>query len=923
MSTLRANLVILRAMRSRVLVVLVVVLVGGALWWWHSRKHAVAVAPATPTAPHRDPLRTAGDRNTPAAATVTDDDVRGELRLEGQVVDAHDEPVGGATVVLSSNPPRTATTEADGGFAFDELVGRPYTLIARAKQGVAGPVTAKLTAKSEPVILHLRPAAKVRVEVADASGAAIDGATVELRGIDHQTQKTDRGAAMFAPVVPGGYQVVAIAPGHARAMTMLAVRTSDVTTKLVLASGASVRGHVVDDQGKPVAEARVAFQGASDFIMRSDPRYDGVTTGADGAFELAAMGAGSYRFTASHPAYAPGVSEIITLDGKTDRGDVAIKLATGAMVRGRVVDTAKQPVGGARVRIANAARHGISFDAPRQTYSASDGTFELRGLARRELVAFAVGESAASTTKDVDTTHGDVTGIELVLDVTGTIAGSVVDTTGQPIEGAQVSAFPNIDSFGPGTDYTQLRLRGATDELTDAGGRFTLVGLVQGSYRVTATRERSLGRSRRNPFGGGPGDGVVAQTGARDLTITLEPEGGVKGKVMLADGTVPPAFTVSVGGMEQSFTAGPSFELDGLAPGKYSLTVTGPQFVPSGTDVTVPAGATADVGTITLSPGRTLAGVVVAAGTPVPNATVTAGTTLIGNGAQASMNLGGAGNPFSGTTKSTTTGTDGTFSLAGLGSGDLTIVADEPTLGRSPALRVTPDAPNQSQLVLQLAPPGALFGTVTANGKPVEGTIVSCQSTTTPGAVSMVTTGPDGTYRYDRLAADTYKVSATIGMPLVGMKFYSQVATVPSGGQARADLAADGGSITLTVTAQPAAGKLGLAVAWLANGAVSATNASGLSLQMAALGAGASQLAISLTGGPITYSEVIPGAYSICVVPFPSDIVPSAAMGYIQQHGQTLPAFCQSEVVTPAPAAQSATVQVTIPPSGSGAGSAT
>jgi hypothetical protein len=160
-------------------------------------------------------------------------------------------------------------------------------------------------------------------------------------------------------------------------------------------------------------------------------------------------------------------------------------------------------------------------------------------------------------------------------------------------------------------------------------------------------------------------------------------------------------------------------------------------------------------------------------------------------------------------------------------------------------------------------------------------------------------------------------------MPLVGMKFYSQVATVPSGGQARADLAADGGSITLTVTAQPAAGKLGLAVAWLANGAVSATNASGLSLQMAALGAGASQLAISLTGGPITYSEVIPGAYSICVVPFPSDIVPSAAMGYIQQHGQTLPAFCQSEVVTPAPAAQSATVQVTIPPSGSGAGSAT
>jgi protocatechuate 3,4-dioxygenase beta subunit len=925
MSTARANIsvgAILAAMRSRVLVVLGVLLVGGAVWWWmHSRTHAAAVTPPSPPSSHRDPARANGDRNAPTGSVVTDDDVRGELRLEGQVVDGHDEPVGGATVVLSSNPPRTATTEADGGFAFDELVGRPYTLIARAKQGVAGPVTAKLTAKSEPVVLHLRPAAKVRVEIADASGASIDGATVELRGIDHQTLKSDRGAAVFAPVVPGGYQVVAIAPGHARAMTILVVRTSDVTIKLVLAAGASVRGHVVDDHGAPVAGARVAFQGASDFIVRGDPRYDGVTTGTDGAFELAAMGAGSYRFTASHPAYAPGVSEIITLDGKTDRGDVAIKLATGATVRGRVIDAAKQPVGGARVRVANAAKRSIGLDAPRQTYSASDGTFELRGLARRELVAFAIGESAASSAKDVDTTRGDVTGVELVLDVTGTIAGTVVDTTGQPIEGAQVSAFPSLDSFGAGTDFTQLRLRGATEELTDAGGKFTLVGLVPGSYRVTAARERSASRGRRNPFGGGSSDGVVAQTGKRDLTITLEPEGNVKGKVMLADGTAPPAFTVSIGGMEQSFTAGPSFELDGLVPQQYSLTVTGPMFVPSGTDVIVPAGATADVGTITLSPGRTLAGVVVASGTPVPNATVTAGTTLIGNGAQASMSFGGAGGPFAGTTKSTTTGTDGTFAIAGLGSGDLTIVADEPTLGRSPALRVTPDSPNQSQLVLQLAPPGALFGTVTSGGKPVEGTIVSCQSTTTPGAISAVTTGPDGTYRYDRLAADTYKVSATIGMPLVGMKFYSQVTTVPSGGQVRADLAADGGSITLNVTAQPASGKLGLAIAWLANGAVTATNARELSLQIAAAGAGASQLAISLTGGPITYSDVIAGAYTICVVPFPSDVAPSGALNYIQLHGQTLPAFCQSELVTPAPATQSATVPVMIPANGSGSGS--
>ena len=55
---------------------------------------------------------------------MIDDDPKGALRLEGQVIDGDDKPVKGATVVLSSNPPRTDVTEDDGTFAFDALVGR-------------------------------------------------------------------------------------------------------------------------------------------------------------------------------------------------------------------------------------------------------------------------------------------------------------------------------------------------------------------------------------------------------------------------------------------------------------------------------------------------------------------------------------------------------------------------------------------------------------------------------------------------------------------------------------------------------------------------------------------------------------------------------------------------------------------------------
>src|SRR5262245_33488440 len=92
---------------------------------------------------------TSNDNNGPQRGDVPiliDDEPIGTLVLEGQVIDQELAGVGGATVVISSNPPRTVKTEADGSFAFDKLVGRAYEIEARADQGVAGPITSRLTA---------------------------------------------------------------------------------------------------------------------------------------------------------------------------------------------------------------------------------------------------------------------------------------------------------------------------------------------------------------------------------------------------------------------------------------------------------------------------------------------------------------------------------------------------------------------------------------------------------------------------------------------------------------------------------------------------------------------------------------------------------------------------------------------------------
>lgn len=877
--------------------------------------------------PAAPPRSGAIDPGASAPARVyIDDDPAGELRLEGQVIDGEDRGVANATVVLSANPPRTATTEANGTFVFTGLVARPYTLAARAPgAGVAGPVTAKLTDHTEPVILKLRAGVKLAVSVTTSDGKPVDGATVELRGIDDQREVTKGGVATFAQCVPGSYQLAGWSDGMAKSFAWIQLTAGEDTAKLVLRAGARVAGRVVDERGAGVSGARVAYAGASDWSQSGNDRRDGVTSGADGRFEFAALPSGTFRFTAAHAEHAPGTSPLVTLDGKTARDNVVISLADGVVVRGRVIDTQKQPVAGARVRIgATGNRRAMIADAPRQAYSDAKGNFEIKGLPKKPLAAIAMHETGASNAVELDGTKGDQTDVTLTIDVTGTIGGTVVDTQGNPLEGIQVSAGPSFGDNRTDVDFAQWRLRGFPEELTDSAGHFTLTGLAPGSYQLSAAPAHAAGR--RGPFGGGRGGDITAKTGDKDVKIVLPPAGKVKGKVAFADGTAPAAFTIGVGFAQQSGNADGTFEIDDLAPHQYEVNVRGASFQATAVDALVEPGKTTDVGTITIVQGRTVSGTVVADGVPVPNAAVSIGRIVFGNGTSSNASFG----PMGAGAKHDTTDANGRFTLSGFGEGDLTIVAEHDTIGRSRALRLPTAMPGQTELTLTLEKYGALGGVLRQAGKPAEGVFVTCQSTTTPGSIYSVASGPDGAYRFDRLAPDTYKVSATLGMPMVGMHFYSKQVDVPPGGNVTVDLAVEPGSVALDVTVVPKTGHLGVANAWLVSGTLTATTASELALRVAAAGPGASQWVIIRNGEPARFADVAAGAYSACVVPFPEAVRGMQAMGYGERHGDSLMAYCKSIAVAASPASQAVSVPVELPafipdnqpPPGGGSGSA-
>lgn len=590
----------------RILVAVLLVAVAGTagVFWWRAKEASPtassprngAAAPGRPSDANRGAAtESANLPGTPG--TPADADPPGLLRLEGQVIDAEERPVAGATVGLSSTPRRTVRTEADGSFVFTALVPRTYTLAAMRGDDLGGPQTVRLTGHTEPVILRLATAGAVEVTVTAASDRKpVAGATVMLRDALAASGTTAAdGKATLHPVARGRHFLDTTAPGFAPAMTLVAAsgHGGDVQRVVVeLQRGGGASGTVVDDTGRPVADAeiRAVTLGAARFGGRAAQT---ATSDGDGRWSFAALPAGSFRFAGTAAKHGPGTSENLVLDGHTAKSGIVVKLEAGAHVAGRVVKRDGTPVASATVRVGEAGRRGPPAggspgEPPRQTYTDASGHFDLDGLARRPSQLVALGETSSSENVPLDlAAQPEQTNLNVVLDVDGQIAGIVVDGKGQVVSGAQVTALPafgrrgggggggaNAGNGPPAGGPGAARLRGLVQDITDGAGHFVLSGLPEGSYRLRASRDGATPFD--DAFRGAPG--VTAAVGEIDVKLTLEDTGRVRGKVLFTDGSAPSSFTVSTGGMGLSFGGGGGFEVDAPA-GPVTVSVSGSEFL--------------------------------------------------------------------------------------------------------------------------------------------------------------------------------------------------------------------------------------------------------------------------------------------------------------------------------------------------------
>src|SRR5262249_49790002 len=143
--------------------------------------------------------------------------------------------------------------------------------------------------------------------------------------------------------------------------------------------------------------------------------------------------------------------------------NVQIQMKDGGVLAGTVVDRDGKLAAFATVRVAGSGAAMWRNEA-RQATTDQSGAFELHGLPPSKVQARAESDTAASKVVDVDLTDKHVQkDVKLVLDVSGTITGVVVDDKGAPVPEVTVNAFPDILA---GAKADGLALAGMTSATT-------------------------------------------------------------------------------------------------------------------------------------------------------------------------------------------------------------------------------------------------------------------------------------------------------------------------------------------------------------------------------------------------------------------------------------------------------------------------
>lgn len=505
--------------------------------------------------------------------------------LAGVVVDGGGRGIGGARVVpLEHEGQKQFKYQSEAGAVLADESGQFRLLGLRP-----GEWTLYVSAEGYgPVIVGPFPAGIDNVRVLLGNGVDLDchvqlladnspveGVTVRLAYEDRalypmEVASGPDGIARFPGLGKGGYRAD-VRHGHYALVGDAPLVAIDPARKpdplvIVVAEGGRVMGRVRDgDSGEGIAGVVIGANREGGSPYYADP------TRPDGTYEIFGLPAGNYEISIQDrvPGYPQELprpaGRRLTVGAEGVLDGVDFELTRGAILAGIVRDTEGLPVAGVTVLARNVEGRQNLADY----HTGEDGRFVFGAYAAGEEVRLSAERGPARSGLLGPFAAGapgsDAIAIVLERDCTGIIAGTVVNTSGQPIE-CQVSA--------KATDPKMQFPVTAPACATDGFGNFVLADVCPGEYVVGIYKEgnhpQEAQKVRLDAGESVTGLKLIYDEGALYAIsgfVTDEQGNPVEGAHVQARAVFSEPLHIP----EQSTDATGAFQFDGLPQGEYML----------------------------------------------------------------------------------------------------------------------------------------------------------------------------------------------------------------------------------------------------------------------------------------------------------------------------------------------------------------
>jgi len=421
--------------------------------------------------------------------------------IRGKVITNTGEPVENALIwsIEGRRAGIHARSQHDGSYELAGVGAGYYVLAVKSDRGIAAPDGYDVMVGSGAVVdrdLVVDNGGTIKGTIVDSEGKPIAHEDIAITSgslPSLHANSDEAGAFTVRAVRPGDYHVETAQSWsdslrtrgtdqivqHRKPTVVVRANQTSVTRLVAGAKRGTIKGSVIDANGKPIADAFVVAvheskaAGASRELatrLVSDQRP--VVTATDGTFVLTNLSAGQHVVR----VYRRGGGDVIADHVAVD-STIALQIRATGSLAGTVRHRGGAIADELTITVEN-ARTGLSRQ---ERYFQTQGHYTVRDLPKGEYVLLCE-TSGGWKRVEIGLAEGEPKTVDLELDSLITVTGRVVDLhTRMPVSGIEVTASPSRGAPGF-RSYT-----GDHEDLTNSAGRFTFKRVPSGRLELHAS----------------------------------------------------------------------------------------------------------------------------------------------------------------------------------------------------------------------------------------------------------------------------------------------------------------------------------------------------------------------------------------------------------------------------------------------------